>query len=128
MGYVQGMNFVAAAVLLQCEEDERRAFSFFARLLSSPTHRLRDLYLPALPGLHLRLQQFHALLHEFRPQLAAHLDALDLRPAMYAQEWFLTLFAYSLPLSLVEVRGEPPYPVCWPVHALTPCAVPPHSC
>lgn len=101
------MNFVAAAVLLQCEEEERRAFAFFARLLASPTHRLRELYLPGLPGLHMRLRQFHALLYDFRPELAAHLDALDIRPAMYAQEWFLTLFAYSLPLSLVEARAPP---------------------
>ncbi|KAI7867142.1 hypothetical protein BDF14DRAFT_1727009 [Spinellus fusiger] len=35
------------------------------------------------------------------PRLHAHLQEHTIHPAMYASQWYLTLFAYTLPLSLV---------------------------
>ncbi|KAL0095327.1 hypothetical protein J3Q64DRAFT_1670695 [Phycomyces blakesleeanus] len=41
------------------------------------------------------------LLSQRCPRLDAHLTQHSIHPAMYASQWYLTLFAYSLPLPLV---------------------------
>ena len=48
IGYVQGMNFIVAALTFHCREDV--AFWLFVRLLED--YRLRQVYRPGLPGLY----------------------------------------------------------------------------
>jgi len=54
-----------------------------------------------MEGLHLRLHQFGVLLSQLCPRLDAHLTKHSIHTAMYASQWYLTLFAYSFPISLV---------------------------
>jgi hypothetical protein len=55
-----------------------------------------------MDGLHLRLFQFANLLKEILPDLTRHLDQHGIHPAMFASQWFLTLFAYVFPMELVD--------------------------
>jgi len=54
-----------------------------------------------MPGLHLHLYQFERLLEDLEPALYCHLRRRDVKPQLYATQWFLTLFAYRFPLQLV---------------------------
>jgi hypothetical protein len=54
-----------------------------------------------MPGLHLHLYQFERLLEDFEPALYCHLRRREVKPQLYATQWFLTLFAYRFPLQLV---------------------------
>jgi hypothetical protein len=54
-----------------------------------------------MPGLHLHLYQFERLLEDLEPALYCHLNRRDVKPQLYATQWFLTLFAYRFPLQLV---------------------------
>lgn len=55
-----------------------------------------------MDGLHLRLYQFSSLLKELLPDLSLHLSYYGVHPAMFASQWFLTLFAYVFPMELVN--------------------------
>jgi hypothetical protein len=97
VGYAQGMNFIAMPLLFNMPEEE--AFSLFVTLMNK--YGLRDLFVHDMAGLHLHLYQFERLLEEFEPALYCHLRRRDVKPQLYATQWFLTLFAYRFPLQLV---------------------------
>lgn len=97
VGYAQGMNFVAMPLLFNMPEEE--AFSLFVTLMNK--YNLRDLFVADMPGLHLHLYQFERLLEDLEPALYCHLRRKDVKPQLYATQWFLTLFAYRFPLQLV---------------------------
>lgn len=65
------------------------------------TYEMRTMFTLNMEGLHLRLHQFGVLLSQLCPRLDAHLNENSIHPAMYASQWYLTLFAYSFPISLV---------------------------
>ena len=78
---------------------EEEAFSLFVTLMNK--YGLRDLFVADMAGLHLHLYQFERLLEEFEPALYCHLRRREVKPQLYATQWFLTLFAYRFPLQLV---------------------------
>ncbi|KAF2114643.1 GTPase-activating protein-like protein GYP5 [Lophiotrema nucula] len=97
VGYAQGMNFIAMPLLFNMPAEE--AFSLFVTLMSK--YNLRDMFVQDMPGLHLHLYQFERLLEDFEPALYCHLHRREVKPQLYATQWFLTLFAYRFPLQLV---------------------------
>ena len=78
---------------------EEEAFCLFVRLMNK--YGLRDLFIHDMPGLHLHLYQFERLLEDLEPALYCHLHRREVKPQLYATQWFLTLFAYRFPLQLV---------------------------
>ncbi|KAK5073161.1 hypothetical protein LTR64_000431 [Lithohypha guttulata] len=97
VGYPQGMNFVIMPMLFNMPEEE--AFCLLVRLMNK--YQLRELFIQDMPGLHLHLYQFERLLEDLEPALYCHLHRRGVSPKLYATQWFLTLFAYRLPLQLV---------------------------
>ena len=97
VGYTQGMAFLTVPLLMNMEANE--AFCMLVRLMF--TYGFRDLYLPEMPGLHLKIYQFDRLLEDQLPDLFAHLRHENVKSSMYAIQWFLTLFAYKFPLEMV---------------------------
>lgn len=61
---------------------------------------LRSCFLPDLSGLHVRIYQFRELLRQLLPELAAHLEELQVDPA-YVSQWFLSFFAVTCPLPML---------------------------
>ncbi|KAG0276831.1 hypothetical protein BGZ95_006982 [Linnemannia exigua] len=97
VGYCQGLGFLVGPLLMNM--DEREAFCVFVRLME--TYDMRTMFTLNMEGLQLRLYQFSALLSEHLPMLHAHLSFHSINAAMYASQWFLSLFAYTYPLPLV---------------------------
>lgn len=97
VGYPQGMNFIIMPMLFNMPEEE--AFCLLVRLMNK--YQLRELFIQDMPGLHLHLYQFERLLEDLEPALYCHLNRRGVTPKLYATQWFLTLFAYRLPLQLV---------------------------
>ena len=97
VGYTQGMAFITVPLLMNMESDE--AFCMLVRLMF--TYGFRELYLPDMPGLHLRIYQFDRLIEDTLPELHLHLKNQKIKSSMYAIQWFLTLFAYKFPLDMV---------------------------
>ncbi|ODV58631.1 RabGAP/TBC, partial [Ascoidea rubescens DSM 1968] len=97
VGYTQGMAFIAVPLIMNMTESE--AFCLLVKLMK--TYGLRELFLPEMPGLHLKLYQFDRLLEDLCPNLYTHLIRQGIRSSMYASQWFLTMFAYKFPLEIV---------------------------
>jgi hypothetical protein len=96
IGYCQGLGFVVGPLLMHMGEPE--AFCILVRLMEH--YDLRSCYLPDLGGLHLRIFQFQQLLKTHLPELAAHLDHLNIEP-LYVSQWFLSFFAATCPLPML---------------------------
>ncbi len=62
---------------------------------------LRSSYMPDLAGLHVRIFQFRELLRSALPELSSHLDDLQVDPAAYVSQWFLSFFAVTCPLPML---------------------------
>ncbi|KAI8140954.1 rab-GTPase-TBC domain-containing protein [Fennellomyces sp. T-0311] len=97
VGYCQGLAFLVGPLLMTMPEKE--AFCVFVRLME--TYDMRTMFTLNMEGLHLRLHQYSTLLQQLCPELSGHLTQHGIHPAMYASQWFLTLFAYSFPIPLV---------------------------
>mmetsp|Transcript_11803 Transcript_11803/g.17268 ORF Transcript_11803/g.17268 Transcript_11803/m.17268 type:complete len:348 (+) Transcript_11803:32-1075(+) len=94
LGYVQGMNFIAGALLWHATEAD--AFWLFVGIMED--FELRDIYLPKLPGLTKHCQIIQLLTLELLPRL--HLQFAEHRICceMYATEWCFSLFGSVVPV------------------------------
>uniref|UniRef100_A0A7N6C4C0 Rab-GAP TBC domain-containing protein n=1 Tax=Anabas testudineus TaxID=64144 RepID=A0A7N6C4C0_ANATE len=96
IGYVQGMSFIAAVLILNLEEAE--AFITFANLLNKPCqmaffrvdHELMLKYFAA----------FEVFFEENLPRLFNHFQTNSLTPDLYLIDWIFTLYSKSLPLDV----------------------------
>ncbi|KAH8700056.1 rab-GTPase-TBC domain-containing protein [Phaeosphaeriaceae sp. PMI808] len=96
IGYCQGLGFLVGPLLMQMGDKE--AFCVLVRLMED--YDLRSCFLPDLSGLHLRIFQFQHLLAQHMPEVAKHLDELDIQSA-YLSQWFLSFFAVTCPLPML---------------------------
>jgi hypothetical protein len=62
---------------------------------------MRTMFTLNMEGLQQRLYQFSSLLSQILPKLHTHFHLHGIHSAMYASQWFLSLFAYTYPLPLV---------------------------
>lgn len=88
IGYCQGMNLVAASLLIYYEE--HRAFNLLLHLVR---HRsLGRLYSSGFPLLFELLAMQELLLKKHAPRVLARLQALQIAGSVYAAKWYLSLF------------------------------------
>lgn len=93
VGYVQGINFIAAALLWHSTEVD--AFWLLVSLMED--YGLKENYLPSMPGLgkHVHVVEYLVLHH--MPDLYKHLLNYNISVQMFANDWCLTLFACIVP-------------------------------
>ncbi|XP_061086101.1 TBC1 domain family member 12 isoform X2 [Conger conger] len=96
VGYVQGMSFIAAVLILNLEEAD--AFIAFANLLNKPCQMAffrvdHDLMLKYFAA-------FEVFFEENLPRLFNHFQSYNLTPDLYLIDWIFTLYSKSLPLDL----------------------------
>ncbi|KAK3851910.1 hypothetical protein Pcinc_041471 [Petrolisthes cinctipes] len=94
VGYVQGMSFLAATLLLNMTEVN--AFTAFTNLINRPAHMA--FFRVDQPMMEAYYQTFEELLGANLPQLADHLHSIGVTPDLYVLDWLLTVFARPLPL------------------------------
>ncbi|EFX06070.1 GTPase activating protein [Grosmannia clavigera kw1407] len=97
IGYCQGLAFLVGPLLMHMPDKE--AFCVLVKLMEN--YDLRSSYTPDLAGLHVRIYQFRELLRAVLPELSAHLDELQVDPAGYVSQWFLSFFAVTCPLPML---------------------------
>ncbi|XP_019194372.1 PREDICTED: TBC1 domain family member 2A-like [Ipomoea nil] len=94
VGYCQGLNYVAALLLLVMKTEEE-AFWMLAVLLENVL--VSDCYTNNLSGCHVEQRVFKDLLTKKCPRVASHLESLEFDVSLVCTEWFLCLFSKSLP-------------------------------
>uniref|UniRef100_A0A5S6PYT8 Rab-GAP TBC domain-containing protein n=1 Tax=Trichuris muris TaxID=70415 RepID=A0A5S6PYT8_TRIMR len=96
VGYVQGMSFVAAVLLLNLDLFD--AFVAFCNLLNRPT--LLAFFRVRQSEMERYFSAYDLYFKLSLPNLHAHFVNLDVRPELYLIDWLYTLFARSLPLEI----------------------------
>ncbi|OMJ91243.1 hypothetical protein SteCoe_6219 [Stentor coeruleus] len=96
LGYVQGMNYIVAALLWHATEVE--AFWLFVVLVED--FELRDNFLPGFPGLKKHAHVVDFLINSHIPRLYTHFLNLSVSVELFATDWFLTLFSKNVPIQL----------------------------
>ncbi|KAK6918774.1 Rab-GTPase-TBC domain [Dillenia turbinata] len=94
VGYCQGLNYVAALLLLVMKTEEE-AFWMLAVLLENVL--VNDCYTTNLSGCHVEQRVFKDLLARKCPRIHAHLEEMAFDVSLVTTEWFLCLFSKSLP-------------------------------
>ncbi|KKF94421.1 Rab GTPase-activating protein 1-like protein [Ceratocystis platani] len=96
IGYCQGLAFVVGPLLMHMPD--KQAFCVLVKLMER--YDLRSSYQPDLAGLHARIFQFRSLLQTMVPNVASHLENLQVEAA-YVSQWFLSVFAVTCPLPML---------------------------
>lgn len=96
VGYVQGMSFIAAVLILNLEAAD--AFICFANLLNQPCHmaffRLNE------PLMQAYYATYNDFFRENLPRLASHFQESALSADLYLLDWLYTVFAKAMPLDV----------------------------
>ncbi|KAK9765608.1 hypothetical protein K7432_005927 [Basidiobolus ranarum] len=98
IGYCQGLGFIVGTLVRQMSEPQ--AFCVFMQLIE--THSLRNMFLPDLRGLELRIFQLRALLHTHFPSLLEHLQEHQVQLGMFLPQWFLSFYAACFTPAFVQ--------------------------
>jgi len=96
VGYVQGMSYIAAVLLLNL--DEYNAFTCFANLLNNPCYIA--FYSMNMEELRKYLDALEYATGLFIPKVHKHLKELGINPEIYLMDWVLTIFSKALPLDI----------------------------
>ncbi|CAN8102602.1 unnamed protein product [Discula destructiva] len=97
VGYCQGLALLVGPLLMHMTD--KQAFCVLVKLMEQ--YDLRSSFTPDLYGLHVKFYQFRELLRESLPALSDHLDDLQVEPAAYISQWFLSFFAVTCPLPML---------------------------
>lgn len=96
VGYVQGMSYIAAILILNMEQYD--AFICFANLLNQPLH------LAAFTLNQTQMQAYYNAYNEIfnynLPKLYSHFQKSGLTPDLYLLDWIYTIFAKAMPLDV----------------------------
>jgi len=98
VGYVQGMSFLAAMLLLTM--DTFPAFVALANLLHS--HYFLSFFAMDMHEVRVRFAVFEELLAEQLPQLFRSFRRLGVTTDVFLLNWLMTLFAKSLPIDITS--------------------------
>lgn len=93
VGYCQGMNFVAATLLIHLGS---ASDAFWVLLAMIECCHFRHVFAPGVPLLPLRVFQFSGVVRQRLPKLWRHLKDESFSLDIFAQQCVLTLFAYSI--------------------------------
>lgn len=95
VGYVQGMGFVAALLLVFIDPPEE---AFWCLCAVIECLLPEDYYSATLLGLRVEQAVFAELLTIKMPRLAAHLERHGVVTELFATRWFVAIFANALPI------------------------------
>ena len=94
IGYCQGMNFIAGA-LIDLIEEEEKVFWIFLSFIDNIDMNL--LYLKNMPDYSIRLFQLNYFIKLYFPELFTHFKRNQITPDLIFSKWILTIFANYLP-------------------------------
>ena len=98
IGYCQGMNFIAGA-LINFIDNEEKCFWIFLSFIDNIEMNL--LYLKNMPDYQIRVHQLKSLIKEYFPELANHFKKNQINPDIFFSKWILTIFSNYLPFEVL---------------------------
>ena len=96
IGYCQGMNFIAGA-LIELIEEEEKIFWIFLSFIDNIDLNL--LFLKNMPDYSIRVYQLNYYIKQYFPKLYNHFNKNQINPDIIFSKWILTIFANYLPFN-----------------------------
>ena len=98
IGYCQGMNFIAGA-LINFIDDEERCFWIFLSFIDNID--MNNLYTKNMPDYSIRVYQLNYYIKEYFPELSFHFKKHQINPDVFFSKWILTIFSNYLPFDVL---------------------------
>ena len=98
IGYCQGMNFIAGA-LINFIDDEERCFWIFLSFIDNID--MSNLYTKNMPDYNIRVYQLNYYIKEYFPELSFHFKKHQINPDVFFSKWILTIFSNYLPFDVL---------------------------
>ena len=98
IGYCQGMNFIAGA-LVNLLDNEEKCFWIFLCFIDNI--KLNLLYLRNMPDFLIRVYQLKKLIEFYFPKLGNHLKRNQINIDLFFSKWLLTIFSNYLPFEVL---------------------------
>ena len=98
IGYCQGMNFIAGA-LINFIDNEEKCFWIFLSFIDN--FEMNFLYLKNMPDYSIRVYQLNYFIKENFPDLALHFKKNQINPDVFFSKWILTIFSNYLPFDVL---------------------------
>ena len=80
--------------------DREDAFNIMCNLINKKQYNMRGYYLPGMPALKKTFYVLLCLQIKYLPKLFDHMIEEFYTPALYATNWFMTLFSSRMPIEL----------------------------
>ena len=96
IGYCQGMNFIAGA-LIELIDEEEKIFWIFLSFIDNIDMNL--LYLKNMPDYSIRVFQLNYFIKLYFPELFNHFKKNQITPDIIFSKWILTIFANYMPFT-----------------------------
>ena len=94
IGYCQGMNFIAGA-LIELIDEEEKIFWIFLSFIDNIDLNL--LFLKNMPDYSIRVFQLNYFIKKYYPKLFIHFQNQQINSDIFFSKWILTIFANYLP-------------------------------
>ena len=103
VSYCQGMNFIAAFILVVSDFNEVDTLYMMIHLFmfNKSNFGIRGFFMNNFPLLNLYIYQFNHLFEKNFPELKKHFDVLEIPNELWITKWFQTLFTICLPIDLL---------------------------
>ena len=98
IGYCQGMNFIAGA-LINLIDNEEKCFWIFLSFIDN--FEMNFLYLKNMPDYSIRVYQLKFYIKEYFPDLAIHFKKNQINPDIFFSKWILTIFSNYLSFDIL---------------------------
>ena len=98
IGYCQGMNFIAGA-LVNLIDDEEKCFWIFLTFIDNI--HLNLLYLKNMPDFLIRVYQLKHFIELYFPKLYNHLRRTQINIDLFFSKWLLTIFSNYFPFDIL---------------------------
>ena len=98
IGYCQGMNFIAGALVNLIDNEEK---TFWIFLCFIDNIKLNLLYLKNMPDFLIRVYQLKKLIEFYFPKLGNHLKRNQINIDLFFSKWLLTIFSNYLPFDVL---------------------------
>ena len=98
IGYCQGMNFIAAA-LIDLIYNEEKVFWVFLSFIDD--NEINTLYFKNMFEYNIRFYQLNFYFEKYFPEIHEHFKKENLNPEIFFSKWILTVFSNYLPFNVL---------------------------
>lgn len=111
VGYVQGMNFIVAALLYHTGE----VATFWLLCFLMERYELKRVLSAGMEGLLYHEQQLELLGRQHLPELFRHFDKTYVSLSLFTTDWIISIFLNFIPLDLTHIYFDVLFEHGWPV-------------